>query len=128
MRRTFLSLLATVLLFGSLFAFLVTPAHAQYPTDGGGSIPSACYQWPVLSYGSSGNYVEFLQTYLNMDYQYGWFSNSPYNFHPLLATDGDFGNNTRNAVMDIQTRYHVQVDGVVGPVTWNLVNPGCGVG
>jgi len=128
MRRTSISLVVTILLLFSVVTIFVTPVHAQYPVNGTGSVPSACYRWPILSYGSSGSYVSFMQLALNTDYQTGKFRNSPYNFYPLLAIDGIFGYKTLNAVKDIQTRYHVTVDGIVGPVTWNLINPGCGVG
>lgn len=119
---------------GTFAAFTLTstrtPAHAQAPSQAAASVPSSCYNLAVLSYGSTDTihaYVRFLQTHLNGDYQAGRFPNSPYNFHPLLAVDGSFGALTENAVKDIQTRYHVAVDGIVGPITWNLVDPGCGV-
>jgi peptidoglycan hydrolase-like protein with peptidoglycan-binding domain len=94
----------------------------------GASVPSQCYKWPILAYGSTGSYVSFAQLDLNNDYQAHWFPNSPYNFHPPLAVDGIFGDKTLAAVKDIQTHNHVKVDGIIGPVTWNLINPGCGLG
>ena len=32
--------------------------------------------------------------------------------------DGDFGNDTRQAVLDFQKSYHLETDGIVGPETW----------
>jgi peptidoglycan hydrolase-like protein with peptidoglycan-binding domain len=38
---------------------------------------------------------------------------------PRLLADGDFGAKTESAVKWFQTRAHITVDGVVGPVTWS---------
>jgi putative chitinase len=38
-----------------------------------------------------------------------------------VLVDGDFGDNTKNAVMDFQTRKGLPADGVVGPKTWGLL-------
>ena len=41
-----------------------------------------------------------------------------------LAIDGIFGPNTTAAVKQAQTAAHVTVDGIVGPVTWNVLVTG----
>jgi peptidoglycan hydrolase-like protein with peptidoglycan-binding domain len=109
----------------------VVQAASTHPSVAA-SVPRQCYRWPILSYGSTdgptSGYVSFAQAYMNSDYLAHRFPNSPFNFHPPLAVDGIFGDHTLAAVKDIQTRYHVQVDGVIGPITWNLINPGCGLG
>ena len=38
-----------------------------------------------------------------------------------VLVDGDFGDNTKNAVMDFQKRKGLPADGVVGPKTWGLL-------
>ena len=96
-------------------------AHASYPSDGG--LPSACYKaFPVLKKGSKGDWVNVLQGYLNDGYKSRRFSNSPYNFKPLLTRDGNFGSLTKNAVMDFQKARGLKVDGIVGPHTWYAIN------
>ena len=133
MRRLKMSLAAVLLLAVlTVGAFTVFARSAHAGPVASASVPSACYHWPVLDYGDTDSdhpkYVSYLQFTLNQDYQYGWFPNSPYNFSPLLKEDGIFGSHTLAAVKDIQTKNKVQVDGIVGPITWNLVNPGCGLG
>ena len=41
-----------------------------------------------------------------------------------LAIDGAFGPNTTAAVKQVQAAAHVTVDGIVGPVTWNVLVTG----
>ena len=36
--------------------------------------------------------------------------------------DGDFGPKTKKAVMAYQKKYHLEVDGIVGPKTWHALN------
>ena len=38
-----------------------------------------------------------------------------------LVVDGDFGNKTKQAVMDFQTRHGLTADGIVGPKTWGAL-------
>lgn len=63
---------------------------------------------PTIQYGSKGVSVTFLQQRLNAK-----------GFH--VTTDGDFGNETRDAVEQFQASCGIQADGVVGPMTWTLV-------
>lgn len=39
-------------------------------------------------------------------------------YKPVLAEDGDFGSKTEAAVKWFQRRSKIQVDGIVGPITW----------
>lgn len=69
--------------------------------------------YPTIRQGSKGNFVELLQRLLN---QYG------YN----LSADGDFGINTKEAVIDFQKKNNLTQDGIVGPNTWDRllnINP-----
>jgi Putative peptidoglycan binding domain/Putative amidase domain len=74
---------------------------------------------PTIQNGSTGSWVKTLQSELNTDYSKKVFPNSPYNFHPPLATDGAFGPLTENAVKDFQKKEGIGVDGIVGPITWH---------
>ena len=58
------------------------------------------------SYGSSGDDVKKLQSYLNQVGNYG------------LDTDGVYGSKTQAAVKDYQTKNGLTVDGIAGDETW----------
>jgi peptidoglycan hydrolase-like protein with peptidoglycan-binding domain len=64
--------------------------------------------------------VQAIQDALNLDYQDGFFHNSPNDFDPYLASDGSFGQLTKNAVLDFQAREGItNGGGVVGQRTWS---------
>lgn len=69
--------------------------------------------YKTLQYGSSGSDVEDLQKRLN---GYG------YN----LTVDGQFGDQTKNAVLDYQNKYGLTQDGIVGDKTWGQLTGGSG--
>ncbi|MGE0342574.1 MAG: N-acetylmuramoyl-L-alanine amidase [Porticoccaceae bacterium] len=64
---------------------------------------------PTLRLGSTGNYVVFLQHQLNKL------------IGTNLATDGNFGPQTRDAVVWFQTSRGLVADGVVGQQTWKAL-------
>ncbi len=70
--------------------------------------------WPRLiiqvQRGSTGDAVRAVQFSLR----------NVYGFHNL-AVDGIFGPQTQMAVRIFQARFHIGVDGIVGPVTWNTI-------
>ena len=70
--------------------------------------------WPRLivtvRYGSRGNAVAGVQQ--NLHFGYGYKS---------LPVTGFFGRITLRSVRSFQRRYHIGVDGIVGPVTWNTI-------
>jgi peptidoglycan hydrolase-like protein with peptidoglycan-binding domain len=66
---------------------------------------------PILQQGVNGWTTKALQLTLR-----GWV--------PALGVDGIFGPATRDAVVEVQRLGGVAQDGVVGPVTWNLVLKG----
>ncbi len=71
----------------------------------------------VISAGSSGDHVRFIQSYLNSvrkQYDYNW---------PDLTVDGRFGANTSLAVAGYQSAYNLAVDGKVGRNTWASMIP-----
>lgn len=64
---------------------------------------------PTLQYRSSGNYVRFLQYILNyLGYNCG-------------TVDGDFGSNTKAAVIKFQKAKKLTADGIVGVNTWTAI-------
>ena len=62
--------------------------------------------WPVVRQGAIGERVFAIQYLLNFRIGAG------------LATDGKFGPLTAAAVRKFQSRFGLQVDGIVGPQTW----------
>lgn len=64
---------------------------------------------PTISKGDTGSDVIYLQQQLNSDNNAG------------LATDGDFGPATDNAVRNYQASRRLSVDGIVGPATWEAL-------
>jgi len=60
----------------------------------------------ILKKGSTGSDVVFLQETLN----------NKFGYH--LQIDGDFGNLTRNSVIDFQGSHKISADSIVGRVTW----------
>jgi peptidoglycan hydrolase-like protein with peptidoglycan-binding domain len=73
-----------------------------------GVAPSSSVVYPniLLKLGSSGKYVQMVQKTLNKN-----------GCH--LAVDGIFGEMTKKAVMTYQKNHGLQVDGIVGKITWD---------
>ena len=69
---------------------------------------------PTIQFGSTGSAVSMLQTELNNRGMKGADGKT-------LLVEGDFGSNTQFAVKSWQTKEHIQVDGVVGPITWHTL-------
>ncbi|HET8842396.1 MAG TPA: peptidoglycan-binding protein [Ktedonobacteraceae bacterium] len=77
---------------------------------------------PDQSEGSSGIFVQAIQALLNIEFHFGTFHNTPDNFHPFLAFDGQFGSNTKAAVIDFQQKAGISGGGgVVGQRTWSAL-------
>ncbi len=66
---------------------------------------------PTIRRGSHGSAVVLAQCLLNLN-------SMSLLGHPL-ALDGDFGPLTDSATRSFQRCVHIQVDGVIGPQTWN---------
>lgn len=83
-----------------------TPAiPAEQPAN---TVKTYDTQLPMLSLGCKSQAVTSLQRLLvGRDYNIG-----------RAGIDGDFGNDTRQAVLDFQKNYHLETDGIVGPETW----------
>jgi hypothetical protein len=79
----------------------VTPEKAMTP-------PAAVVEnfdaMPILKEGSKGAAVKILQKQLGG-----------------LTADGDFGPNTKKAVIAFQLKHGLKAEGVVGPATWNAL-------
>lgn len=63
---------------------------------------------PILRKGDKSDIVEFLQNRLLEEGYY-------------LETDGDFGDETENALKKFQRDWGIEQDGVCGPVTWGTI-------
>jgi peptidoglycan hydrolase-like protein with peptidoglycan-binding domain len=72
---------------------------------------NVCLSRPLLQRGSTGIDVEHLQRRLNVAF------GSP---SPQLVVDGSFGARTEQAVKNIQYRYFLVQDGIVGTNTWQV--------
>ncbi len=72
---------------------------------GGQAVPAE----PMLRRGMCGDAVERMQALL-----IAWNKAAL----PLWGADGDFGAETRNWVMRFQKARSIEIDGIVGPVTW----------
>lgn len=87
-----------------------TAGSTVQPTSSTPSAPVSSGK-PVLKYGSTGDYVKELQTGLKtLGYDIGYW-----------GVDGQFGNDTKNAVIKFQTDKKITIDGIVGNETWNAL-------
>lgn len=89
--------------------------YANVPIDGSGgqvepSPTGGGETEPTLEIGSQGNDVSALQTFLNDD------------CGQHLVVDGYFGELTQLAVRNLQRIMALEVDGIVGPLTWDAIN------
>lgn len=89
-------------------------AHFQHVRGlrGTGVVGTATWDRLVIlvARGSRGNAVAGVQQ--NLRYGYGYKN---------LSITGFFGPVTRADVRNFQARYHIGVDGIVGPITWNTL-------
>ncbi len=75
----------------------------------------APYPGTPLVNGSQGEYVMFLQEYLNRIAQ-------TYPAIPTVTPDGVFGPQTEAAVVAFQNTFGLPANGVVGPITWERIS------
>ena len=68
------------------------------------------YSGTAMRTGSSGDYVRFLQSYLNA-------------LGAKLTVDGRFGTATNRATQQFQAKMGLPIDGVVGSATWAKLIP-----
>ncbi len=74
----------------------------------------APYPGTPLTNGSGGEYVVFLQTYLNRIAQV-------YPAIPTVTVDGVFGDATEASVIAFQREFGLSPNGFVGPITWDRI-------
>lgn len=97
------------------FCLGFSPTHAIFGT-------TSTHCPPDQSEGSNDLFVNAIQDLLNVDFNFGAFSNAPDNFHPFLASDGQFGADTKAAVIDFQHAVGISGGGgVVGQRTWSAL-------
>jgi peptidoglycan hydrolase-like protein with peptidoglycan-binding domain len=88
-------------------SYAVQAAPASYAVQAAAAVPQLqAAVWPIVRQGAVGERVFAIQYLLNARIGAG------------LATDGVFGPLTAAAVRKFQSRFGLQVDGVVGPQTW----------
>lgn len=75
-------------------------------------VPEQPVERPMLKFGSRGTDVKFLQSML---LQLG-------EKLPKYGADGDFGRETEAAVKSFQKKNKLEVDGIVGPITWGKID------
>ncbi|WP_160724751.1 C39 family peptidase [Bacillus sp. USDA818B3_A] len=105
MQKKRFSLFAMASLLVLSFGMVVPPESASAVSRGSGSSVSVSTSGSILKRGSRGPSVTELQRKL---------TSLGYN---TKGIDGIFGVNTENAVRQFQKARHIQVDGIVGPVT-----------
>lgn len=85
--------------------------YPQYAAQS--AAPALSVGWPTIRRGSTGDAVRALQEALNR-----WLTAQR---RRPLTVDGDFGTNTRAAVVAFQLDRGLDADGIVGPLTWRAV-------
>ena len=92
----------------------IVSVHRGVQNNNNTSVTSS-YPGSVLTVGSQGDNVRFIQSYLNAvsDYNnYNW---------PRLTVDGIFGQMTRQVTRAFQERNNLTSDGIVGRNTWAVM-------
>ena len=87
--------------------------HPRYDMEPGDvdPIPDPGEEYPMLKYGDKGIWVRTLQTMLqDLGYSVG-----------PSGADGEFGYYTKSAVLQLQNKYGLETDGIVGDATWDLI-------
>lgn len=93
----------------------ITPSDGGSSDSGNGSGGSSSNK-PMIGKGDTGTYVKELQeALLKLGYSL-----------PQWGADGDFGNETYAAVIKFQQDKGLEVDGVVGPMTWAAIEKALG--
>ena len=88
---------------------------ANVPFD---AVPDSSFLYPgrYVLQGMRGDEVRDLQNLINLAAQ-------TQDYIPTLHVDGIFGSNTESAVRAIQQHEGLEVNGIVGPITWNSALP-----
>lgn len=114
MRKLFLLLIVVAALCVGGTTLSVPAAHASAVPAHAGAVHThaalACP--PTVSEGSRGSTVVRLQNDLNGAFGF-----------PIVTVDGIFGPQTRSAVVELQQMANLTPDGIVGPLTWHVLEP-----
>ena len=100
--------IVTLLLLLWAVGAVAQPADYSWNTQSANSSSKKREGYPTVSYGDEGSYITELQEMLNT---YG----------AGLETDGIFGEATEQAVRSFQSTHGLEVDGIVGPMTWGML-------
>lgn len=96
------------------YLYTVVKGLASLDSEGIPGGNAVAYPGYYIRQGSRGDYVRVLQQYLND-------LSGLYSEIPAISVDGVFGRRTLAAVRAFQRLFNLQVDGIVGPRTWNTL-------
>ncbi len=74
---------------------------------------SVNYPGYILTNGSAGDHVRYVQSYMNRLNKYHGYN------RPVLSVDGIFGSRTKQVVAGFQNKHGLKADGIVGKNTWD---------
>lgn len=94
--------------------YVAVKSLAEIESEGEQLPTTSTYPGYVLKKGSTGEAVKQLQYFLTS------ISNFYEDISPVKI-DGIFGTETENVVKDFQDAFNLQVDGIVGPKTWDKI-------
>lgn len=101
-----------ILLVGAAGTVTLLATHADPLTT---TNPYSCPTHPQTGVGNAGTCVKNIQWQLN-NFRRAIYKEAP------ITVDGDFGPNTKAAVVQFQTWNNIAHDGIVGPQTWGEFN------
>lgn len=96
------------------YIYVAVKKLAELGSEGETTILPEAPPTVLLKLGSTGDFVKLAQYFLRV------ISNYNFNVSPV-EIDGIYGPKTRGSVIDFQNAYGLAPDGIIGPMTWNLL-------